>query len=141
MQLDQYAGWYPPPLADYAWLWMARRSPGSQNRPPLDSMHVRYYTVFSVYLFYARRAPAHIRNHAWNMCSRTYGCIRSQLELLYSSMDFLLPTLFHIHFRLINTNDRNNWILEKVPFYLFLKWYSRCELLRGKLFSNFYSRV
>lgn len=37
---------------------MARRSPGSQNRLPLDSMHVRYYTVFSVYLFHARRASA-----------------------------------------------------------------------------------
>lgn len=77
----------PPPssLADYAWLWMARRGPGSQNRLPLDSMHVRYYTVFSVYLFHARRASA-IRNYAWNMCPGTYGSHPARVR---SSMDFL----------------------------------------------------
>ena len=98
----------PPPLsslADYAWLWMARRGPGSQNRLPLDSMHVRYYTVFSVYLFHARRASA-IRNYAWNMCPGTYGS-RTFVDGFSS-----VPFLWRRRRRIDKFVRKNNWNLE-----------------------------
>lgn len=61
------------PLADYAWRGEWR---GEEART--DSMHVRYYTVFSVYLFHARlRGAQHsaIRNYS-GTCVAEHGHIR-----------------------------------------------------------------
>lgn len=73
MQLDQYAGMAVP-----RWPIMRGGEWRGEEASRTDSMHVRYYTVFSVYLFYARlRGAQHsaIRNYS-GACVAERGHIR-----------------------------------------------------------------